>query len=264
MITASNILQTTELSGKVWQGMSREDLVTRVANALRDQIRSGKLARGSRFCGEMELAKQIGVSRPTLREATRILAREGLIEIRHGAGTFVSENYGHVTGSLDSMTSMSSVIREFGAEPQVRALKIRRQGASAQVATALGIVEGTPVAAVERVRLIGNRPLAIAHEYIVLSDPDREFPVVKTFDGNSIYHFLATKLKLQLAHSETSLTAVLADKKQSKLLHLKERHPLLCMREIHFDANGKRKFYSINYHNTTVIDFTLVRLGARS
>src|ERR1019366_10430482 len=95
MIPVSNILQTNELSGKVWRGMPREDLVTRVANALREQIRSGRLARGSRFCGEVELAKQIGISRPTLREATRIPALAGRIEIRHGAGTFVSEGYGH-------------------------------------------------------------------------------------------------------------------------------------------------------------------------
>jgi len=264
MNSALNSPQTSELSGKVWRGMPREDLVTRVANAIRDQIHSGRLPRGSRFCSEVELAKQIGISRPTLREATRILAREGLIEIRHGAGTFVSEGYGHVTGSLDSMTSMSTVIREFGAEPQVRALKIRREGADADVSKALGIAEGSPVAAIERVRLMGNRPLAIAQEYIMLVDAERDFPTIKTFDGKSIYHFMATKLKLHMAHSETSLTAVLANKKQARLLNLKERDPLLCMREIHFDADMKRTFYSINYHNTAVIDFTLVRLGARS
>jgi DNA-binding GntR family transcriptional regulator len=255
MISHQNNSQVNELSAKVWRGIPREDLVTRVTNALRDQIQSGTLARGSRFCGEVELAKQIGISRPTLREATRILAREGLIEIRHGAGTFVSEGYGHISGPLDSMTSMSSIIKEFGAEPHVRA--------NLDVAKALGIAQGTPVAAIERVRLMGNRPLAIAHEYIVLADPAREFPLVKTFDGKSIYHFMSTKLRLHVAHSKTSLTAVPADKKQSRLLHLKGLEPLLCMREIHFDADRNRVFYSINYHNTAVIDFTLVRLGAK-
>jgi GntR family transcriptional regulator len=259
----SNLLQTNELSGKIWQGMPREDLVTRVVNAVREQIQSGKLARGSRFPGEVELAKQIGISRPTLREATRILAREGLIEIRHGAGTFVSDRYGHVTGSLDSMTSMSAVIREFGAEPGVRALRIRREGANADVAAAFGIAEGDPVAAIERVRLMGTKPLAIAHEYIPLSDPDQGFELINTFDGRSIYHFMATKLKMHMAHSETSLTAVLADKRQARLLHLKGPEPLLRMREVHFDTNRKRVFYSINYHNTAVIDFTVVRLGAK-
>ncbi len=264
MASDSNISQTTELSGKIWRGVPREDLVTRVAKALREEIQSGRLARGSRFSGEVELAKQLDISRPTLREATRILAREGLIDIRHGAGTFVSERYGHVTGSLDSIRSMSAVVRESGAEPLVTALKIRRCGADADVAMALGIAGGTPVAAVERVRLMGNQPFAIAHEYIAMSDPDHEFPVIRTFDGKSIYHFMSTRLKLHFAHSETSLTAVIADKKQSRLLHLKGREPLLCMREIHFDASRKRRFYSVNYHNTAVIDFALVRLGAKS
>jgi DNA-binding GntR family transcriptional regulator len=71
-------------------------------------------------------------------------------------------------------------------------------------------------------------------------------------------------LKVGVASSETSLTAVLATKSQAALLHLKAREPLLCMRETHFDEKRKRTFYSVNYHNTAVIDFTLIRMGAQS
>jgi GntR family transcriptional regulator len=259
-----NSLQTNDLSAKIWRGVPREDLVTRVANALREQIHSGKLARGVRFCGELEFAKQLGVSRPTLREATRILAREGLLDIRHGAGTFVAGGPGHVSGRLDTMTSMSSVIRDFGGEPRVAGLKISRINAGVDLATALDISEGSPVAAIVRVRLMDNRPLAVAYEYIPLFHPAREFRQIKRFDGRSIYHFMTTELKRPLVHSETSLTAVLADKKQASLLHLKGRQPLLLMREIHFDAKRRRILYSVNYHNSSVIEFTLARLRAKS
>ena len=255
---------TDELSAKIWRGVPREDLVTRVANALREEIQAGKLARGVRLCGELEFAKQLGVSRPTLREATRILAREGLLDIRHGAGTFVADSHVPVSGRLDTMTSMSSVIRNFGGEPRVAGLKIRRIKATAVLATALDIPEGSPVAAIVRVRLMNSRPLAIAYEYIPLFHPDLEFRLIKRFDGRSIYHFMTTELKRPLAHSETSLTAVLADKKQAGLLHLKSRQPLLLMREIHFDAKRRRILYSVNYHNSSVIEFALIRLRARS
>ena len=252
-----------ELASSVFGGAPREDLVTRVANALREWIRTGRLARASRLPGEVELAKQIGVSRPTLREATRILAREGLLEVRHGSGTYVSEGYGHITGSLDAMTSMSALIHESGANPGVRALRIRREGARDEVAAALGIDRNQVVASISRVRLMGNRPLAIAQEYIVMSDAKRQFPQIKAFDGRSIYRFMTSKLKMQVIRSETSLTAVLADARQAKLLHLKKGAPLLCMKEVHFDGGGNKVFYSVNFHNTAVMDFSLIRLGAK-
>jgi len=252
-----------QLSTVIFGGAPREDLVTRVASALRDWIQTGKLARASRLPAETELAKQIGVSRPTLREATRILAREGLLEIRHGSGTYVSAGYGHITGSLDAMTSMSALIHESGANPGVQGLLIRRAKADERVAAALGIEIGTVVASIYRVRLMGNRPLAIAQEYIVMANAKRQFPLIRTFDGRSIYQFMASRLKMRVVRSETSLTAVLADTCQAKLLHLKKNAPLLCMREVHFDAGGNRVFYSVNFHNTAVIDFSLIRLGAK-
>ena len=42
-----------------------------------------------RLPGEIELAKQFGVSRSTLREALRALSSNGLVQIRHGEGSFV-------------------------------------------------------------------------------------------------------------------------------------------------------------------------------
>ena len=85
-------LQIAQLSTRIWRnGLPREDLVARVSNALREEIHSGKLVHGTRLPGEADLARQLGISRPTLREATRILARDGLLDIRHGVGTFVSD-----------------------------------------------------------------------------------------------------------------------------------------------------------------------------
>ena len=36
------------------------------------------------------------------------------------------------------------------------------------------------------------------------------------------------------------------------------------MREAHFDVEGQRVLYSVNYHNSDVIDFTLIRAGTKS
>jgi DNA-binding FadR family transcriptional regulator len=57
---------------------------------LRDIV-SGKYARGARLPAERELARELGASRPTLREALRRLAEWGLIEARRGSGITVRD-----------------------------------------------------------------------------------------------------------------------------------------------------------------------------
>ncbi|MBB3397353.1 MULTISPECIES: FadR/GntR family transcriptional regulator [unclassified Rhizobium] len=62
---------------------------SRVVSFLRDQLLSGELKAGDLLLPERELASQLNVSRPVLREALRALAMVGAVEIRHGVGTVV-------------------------------------------------------------------------------------------------------------------------------------------------------------------------------
>lgn len=64
-----------------------------LATLIRRSIQSGERAPGDRLPPERELALQLGVARPTLRDALKILQREGYVLTRRGAtgGTFVRE-----------------------------------------------------------------------------------------------------------------------------------------------------------------------------
>lgn len=61
----------------------------RIATRLRQMIRDGELAPGQRLPAETELAATFEVSLPTFRQAVKVLRSEGLLEARHGVGTFV-------------------------------------------------------------------------------------------------------------------------------------------------------------------------------
>ncbi|MCP2138602.1 DNA-binding FadR family transcriptional regulator [Rhizobium sp. SLBN-94] len=63
----------------------------RVLGFLRDQLLTGKLKVGDRLLSERDLAAQMRVSRPVIREALRALAALGALEIRHGQGTVVRQ-----------------------------------------------------------------------------------------------------------------------------------------------------------------------------
>ena len=71
-----------------------------VVSQLREMIHRGELRPGDRLPPERDLAKILGVSRPTLRAGIRSLAAVGVLQSRQGAGTFVVKSDG--PPSLDS------------------------------------------------------------------------------------------------------------------------------------------------------------------
>jgi GntR family transcriptional regulator, transcriptional repressor for pyruvate dehydrogenase complex len=56
---------------------------------IRRLIDEGRLRPGDRLPAERELAQQVGVSRPSVRAGLRALAAMGVVQSRHGAGTFI-------------------------------------------------------------------------------------------------------------------------------------------------------------------------------
>ncbi len=67
----------------------KDGLVQQVVQAIEDQIQRGRLDVGARLPPEREFSDQLGVSRPVVREAVRILTTQGLLETKHGIGTTV-------------------------------------------------------------------------------------------------------------------------------------------------------------------------------
>ena len=64
-------------------------LYRQIADQIRTLIRSGEFPAGARLPPERDLAKQLGVSRPSVREALIALEVEGLVEVRIGSGIYV-------------------------------------------------------------------------------------------------------------------------------------------------------------------------------
>jgi DNA-binding FadR family transcriptional regulator len=72
--------------------MKRETLADQVAADITDRILSGSLASGATLPTEPELEDEYGVSRSVIRDATRLLAARGLVEVHQGRGVFVTES----------------------------------------------------------------------------------------------------------------------------------------------------------------------------
>ncbi len=70
--------------------IERKTVYEKVVQVLKSSIMSGELKPGDKLPSERKLAEMLNVSRTSVREAIKILAAEGLVQIRHGQGIFVN------------------------------------------------------------------------------------------------------------------------------------------------------------------------------
>ena len=83
----------------------RQPKYLRIHGALRDRITSGQWPPGIPLPAQRDLAGEFGVSIMTLRQALQLLADDGLIDTRHGSGTFVASRYAYHLGHLRSFAA---------------------------------------------------------------------------------------------------------------------------------------------------------------
>ena len=98
-----------------------------VADQLRELIVSGRLAQGERLPTETLLSVEVGVSRPTVREALRLLAAQGLIRTTKGAsgGSFVTmPSVDHISDSLSSNIALLADARDLTLEDLIEAREL--------------------------------------------------------------------------------------------------------------------------------------------
>jgi DNA-binding FadR family transcriptional regulator len=79
------------------EAVEPQRLYRQIAEQLRSLMKGGEFATGSRLPAERDLAKQLGVSRPSVREALIALEVEGWIEVRTGSGVYVLQRHGRST-----------------------------------------------------------------------------------------------------------------------------------------------------------------------
>jgi DNA-binding FadR family transcriptional regulator len=99
------------------QSVEPQRLYQQIAGQLRALIGSGEFAIGSRLPAERDLARQLGVSRPSVREALIALEVEGWVEVRTGSGVYVLDRAGRSRGTEVAAT-------EWGPLELIRARRV--------------------------------------------------------------------------------------------------------------------------------------------
>ena len=225
-------------------------LYFQLAQQLEQQIRQGDLPSGARLENEITLSDQLGVSRPTMRNAIRYLVDRGLVSRQRGIGTLVLPPQVRRPAKL---TSLFDDLEKTGQRPWTKVLSFRLEPASVAVAEILELEPGDEVYAFQRLRYAGDEPLALLHNHM----PARLVQLTQeALQQGGLYAALreanlSPKVAQQVIGARTATAA------EARLLDETRGAPLLTMERTARDAHGRAIEYGSHVYRARRYSFEL-------
>ena len=209
----------------------------KLALAMRDRILQGEWAPGDVIPAESALAQSYGVALGTLRQALALLVEDGVLQRRHGKGTFVTKG---VDGALMMRFFRFRGVDDGQSEaPQSRILSSRMRSATVQEAHAFGVVKGAQVLHLERLRSLANEPCLL--ETIVLPLP--LFGKLADSDTEEwddlLYPMYQQRCGVVIQKTQDHLSFSQLNATQAKRLKLAPAHPCVLVERHAFDMAGR-------------------------
>lgn len=243
----------TELDPK-----SHLPLHAQVEESLAKSMVDGALLQGARLPSEDNLIERYAVSRTTIRTAVQSLIARGLVEIRRGKGTYVTEPL--ITQELTELTGFVEDMRALGREPSAQVLDRRIVAASETVARQLSLQRGTAVARIQRVRLADGAPLSFDETY--LPQELGEKIMADDLENQPIFTLLEQKFATPLLEAEYRLAAVASHGTVARALGIDAGSPVFLIERTTFSDNHRPVDYERLYYRGDHIRF-VTRLSRR-
>ncbi len=212
-------------------------LYRQLADVLTAEIESGLHAVASRIPSEHVLADRFEIGRPTVRQATDLLVRQGRLERRRGSGTFVLPPSHAI--DLFSLAGTSAALRKTSQDARleiissptvVSAQSVIEQGMTPSIDTSVDWMK------LERRATVDDKPVLFETFWFhtgMFSDLTKQ-----TFEDQSISALVRDVYFLEPSSADQTFNVVSANKVIAKMLKVKNGSPLLrVQRQLHFGEN---------------------------
>lgn len=212
---------------------------------------------GNRLISEPELAKQLKVSRATLREAMRTFETQGLIRRRQGSGTYVNRPTHVFESGLEVLESIETMARRIGIAATMKSLNVEQKPANEEECAALGISCDVNITRIVRVILAEGHPAAYLVDILpedILTSED----LGEGFTG-SVLDLLLQRGDPELIVSRTEINAVTATAEVARALGIQRGDVLLRFIAYLYTPAGKVVDYSFSYFLPGYFRFHVVR-----
>lgn len=228
-----------------------------IAEKIRRQIVDGEYPLGSRIPTENELAAMLKVSRPTVRQALDLLAREGRLVKVKGSGTFVAqpklvhESTSFVTGYREESRKKNRILH-------TRVICLQTQKAGEQIGNALKLNGDEMVTKLTRIRNLENMYDNAPVVYTTLYVPLKLFPEMPRLDFTdaSFYETLDSR-QLSVVHASRRLEIIMPPEEVAAALAISAFEPTAYITSLGYTGNGLAVEYTESYYPASRSSFQI-------
>jgi len=225
-------------------------LYFQVAEQFERAIIDGTLGPGERISNEIALAAELGLSRPTMRQAIQVLVDKGMLVRKRGVGTQVV--HGKIRRSVE-LTSLFDDLSAAGQKPRTDVLAVGKVPADEDVARELQLVRGADVWSLERLRWVDREPLALMHNFIPVDVVDLD--AVDLGETGLYAHLRDCGVLMRVARQRIGARGATAD--EASQLGERKGAPLLTMQRTAYDNAGRAVEYGRHAYRPDLYAFEL-------
>jgi GntR family transcriptional regulator len=217
-------------------------LHAQVEELIRDMYREPEYRDGKLLPNEVELAKQLGISRNTVRQATNKLVYEGVLTRKKGVGTRFADT--EVDTRLNNWLSFSQEMRAKGMEVKNFRIESSWLMPEKSVAQFLQIPEDMEVLQLDRLRGTPDGPFVMFYSWF---HPRIGLTGKEDF-SRPLYEILERDYSTIVKVSREEISAVSADKEIAVLLKVPVGAPILKRVRMVFDPGNRPVEYNTGYY----------------
>ncbi|MEB3100964.1 GntR family transcriptional regulator [Ferviditalea candida] len=221
-------------------------LHVQLKNLLETEIRTGSYT--EKIPSERELMDRFSVSRFTVREAVSALVQEGVLEKKHGRGTFITLK--PVQEWLGQLSSYEETVKSMGMKPSSRSIF---HGQTSSPENVSQILDLDKFYLIKRLRFADDKPVAIKEHYYPL---EIGLELAKSdLDTAVLYDLLELSLGLNLSEAEQIITSGIPSKEEAQYLDIPPSSSVLIREQLIFDPDGNPIEYSRSVFRTDMYAF---------
>lgn len=230
---------------------SSKPLYLQAEDYLRQLISQEEYTSGKLLPDEVSLAKDLGISRNTLRQAINKLVFEGLLVRKRRFGTQVVKK--DVLSSANNWMSFSQEMQALGIEIHNFELSFSYKKPTKQIAYFLGVDETSDLFVLERVR--GKKDLPFVY-FISYFNPILELSGNEAFN-KPLYDIIEKDKGFRLKTSREEISSTLADSFIAKKLQIKIGEPILVRKRFVLDDKDTPIEYNIGYYRADSFTYAI-------
>lgn len=225
-------------------------LHVQVEELLRKMIQMPEYQKGKLLPKEVDLAKELGISRNTLRQATNKLVYEGLLFRKKGVGTKVVKM---VDSKAKNWLSFTQEMRAKGIEVVNYNINITWEVPAEEVRMFFNIERGVKILKMERLRGGKEGPFVFFISYFhprigLTGEEDFTKP---------LYEILKEQYKVVAKLSKEEISAKAADIPLSKMLNIDKGEPILMRKRFVYDPGNRPIEYNVGYYRGDSIVYSV-------